>query len=301
MSGNEHAHGHHGHGHHGHDHVHLDEDHWAANLARTALEGEVFAGFLATAIGWVHELRGPDAPVGAVLDIGPGPGVGTCQLAEAFPAAEVVAVDASPSMLAATAERAAGAGLGARVRVVEADLADGLAGAPRADVIWASMSLHHVGDEVAALAAMGRHLRPGGLVVIAEKAGSNRMIPDDLGTGRPGLGARLDAAMEGWFAEMRHGLPGHTESLPLAEMASAAGLAVLRCEVLTEHHRAPLDPNLLHYVLDSLERAAERFGDRLDQADRDALARLTDPADPDRCQARLHLSAERLVMVATLP
>ena len=94
------------HGAHGHGHVHLDEADWEKFAAQTELEGEVLLGFVTGTVGWVTELRGPDAPaVRAVLDVGSGPGVGTCELARLFPEAQVVAVDSSPAML----DRARGA------------------------------------------------------------------------------------------------------------------------------------------------------------------------------------------------
>ena len=64
-----------------------------------------------------------------------------------------------------------------------------------ADVIWASMSLHHIGDEAAALRLLGELLAPQGLLAIAEiaeRAEHLRMLPEDLDVGRPGLMDRID-------------------------------------------------------------------------------------------------------------
>ena len=62
-------------------------------------------------------------------------------------------------------------------------------------MIWASMSLHHVGDEVAALRVLHEMLEPSGLLAIAEMAGPMRVLPDDLDVARPGLAGRLDDAV----------------------------------------------------------------------------------------------------------
>ena len=85
---------------HGHGHVHLDEGDWEALAVDAELEGELLLGFVTDTARWIDELRGPDAPpVRRVLDIGSGPGVGTCELARRFPDAHVIAVDGSPAML----------------------------------------------------------------------------------------------------------------------------------------------------------------------------------------------------------
>jgi SAM-dependent methyltransferase len=137
---------------HGHGHVHLDEGDWEALAVDAELEGELLLGFVTDTARWIDELRGPDAPpVRRVLDIGSGPGVGTCELARRFPDAHVIAVDGSPAMLERATRRAAEHGLDGRVSTHLAELPDGLDDLDPADVIWASMSLHHIGDETGAL------------------------------------------------------------------------------------------------------------------------------------------------------
>lgn len=75
------------------------------------------------------ELLGPGAEVRRILDIGSGPGVMTCVLAEAFAGAETVAVDGAPVLLERTSARAERLGLGGRVTVRHAELPEGLHGA----------------------------------------------------------------------------------------------------------------------------------------------------------------------------
>src|SRR4029079_11044249 len=101
---------------HGHGHVHLDEADWEALAGHAELEGELLLGFVTDTAHRIDELRAPDAPpVRRVLDIGSGPGAGTCELARRFPDAHVVAVDGSPAMLERAARRAAAHGLERRV------------------------------------------------------------------------------------------------------------------------------------------------------------------------------------------
>ncbi|MBK3589953.1 SAM-dependent methyltransferase, partial [Streptomyces sp. MBT57] len=61
-------------------------------------EAELNSGPYEEAARWIAAL--PTAPkVRRVLDVGSGPGVVTCLLAEVFPEAEVVAVDPTPALL----------------------------------------------------------------------------------------------------------------------------------------------------------------------------------------------------------
>jgi SAM-dependent methyltransferase len=204
------AHAHHREHHHGH--VHIDEADWRASAAHTELDGEVLLAFVTDTAAWITELRGPDAPpVGRGIDIGSGPGVGTCELARLFPEAQVIAVDSSAEMLDRTTQRAVAQGLEARISTHIAELPSGLDGFGRADVIWASMALHHIGDEVTSLRVLRQLLDPYGLIAIAELGEPMRVLPDDLDVGRPGLVERLDSAGATWFADMREGL---TDSVP---------------------------------------------------------------------------------------
>ena len=141
------------------DHRFTEAD-WAGLAEHAEREGELFLNFVTDTAQWVGELRGFDAPpVRRVLDIGSGPGVGTCELARMFPEAHVVAVDGSPAMLDHTTRRAAAHGLDRRISTHLAELPDGLDGLEPADVIWASLSLHHVGDETTLAPCAARSAR----------------------------------------------------------------------------------------------------------------------------------------------
>lgn len=266
---------------HHHGPVHLDEHDWEASIAHTELQGEVFLAFVTDTMAWVTELRDPGAPpVRRVIDIGCGPGVGTCELARCFPDAQVLAVDSSPAMLERTAQRAVEQGLETRVSTHLADLPGGLDGLAPADVIWASISLHHVGDEVAALRVLRDLINPYGLIAIAELGEPTRVLPDDLDFGRPGLADRLDRAGEQWFAAMRAGLPDAAPSAELPSMLTTAGWEVVGERLARERFNAPLSEKARRVALGILRRARDHLADQLDEDDLATLAVLVDPDDP---------------------
>jgi SAM-dependent methyltransferase len=273
MSSDRHRHN------HGHSHA-QDEAHWAAWAAQTELEGEVLLGFVTAAAQWAIELRGSDAPPARhVIDIGSGPGVGSCELARLLPEATVLAIDSSPAMLERAVDRAAAHGLGARVSTHLAELPGGLDQLARADMIWASMSLHHVGDEVASLRALRDLLEPHGVIAIAELGEPTRMLPDNLDLGRPGLIERLDSAGATWFTHMRDGLPDSVPSTDLPSMVAAAGLTVIGSRLARVRLNAPLDDAGRRVAAGSLRRAREQFDEYLDDDDRHTLDVLVDPDD----------------------
>ncbi|NEE50410.1 class I SAM-dependent methyltransferase, partial [Streptomyces sp. SID8455] len=187
-------------------------------------EAELNSGPYEEAARWIAAL--PTAPkVRRVLDVGSGPGVVTCLLAEVFPEAEVVAVDPTPALLERTKDRARRLGVSDRVRTLEAELPKDAARLGEADLIWAGNSLHHMGDQRAALAAFAENLRPGGTVALLEGGLPTRRLPRDLGIGRPGLEARMDAASAARFDRMRTELPdSKREAEDWSALIAAVGL-----------------------------------------------------------------------------
>ncbi|HEY0535230.1 MAG TPA: methyltransferase domain-containing protein [Actinoplanes sp.] len=93
----------------------------------------------------------------AVLDVGTGTGTVAALAAER--GARVTAVDAEPSMVAATAARLPGAD------VRQAILPD-LPFASSFDAVVANFVINHVGDPAAAVAALARAVKPGGRVAV---------------------------------------------------------------------------------------------------------------------------------------
>ncbi len=138
----------------------------------------------------------------------------------------MVAVDGAAPLLERAAARAARQGVADRFATLAGDLPGVLNDLDYpADLLWASQSLHHLGDQRAGLAAFAGHLAPGGTLAILEGGLPARYLPRDIGFGRPGLQARLNAAHEDAFTRMREELPGsvaETEHWPA--LLTAAGL-----------------------------------------------------------------------------
>jgi SAM-dependent methyltransferase len=286
---------------HHHGHVHLDEADWQAMAAQTELEGEVLLAFVTATAEWVTELRDRDAaPVRRIIDIGSGPGVGTCELARLFPDAHVIAVDGSPAMLERTKQRAVAHGLATRVSTRLAELPDRLDGLDRADLIWASMSLHHIGDEVASLRILRDLLAPHGLIAIAELAEPMRVLPDDLDIGRPGLAERLDSAAAKWFADMREGLSDSVPSTDLPSMLTSAGFEVVGARLARERIDAAVSDDARRVALGHITRTREQLGEHLEHDDLRTLDVLVDAHDSRGVGQRsdVFIAASRQIVIA---
>ncbi|UQW99914.1 class I SAM-dependent methyltransferase [Streptomyces sp. RerS4] len=270
---------------HGHGHGDTDVD-WAALADHLESNAEVHLPAHLQVADRLRTLLGPDRPVRRVLDIGSGPGVMACVFAEAFPDAEVLAVDGTPELLERTLTRADRLGLAGRVAVHHTLLPEDLNGATgiasdlgTADLVWSSKAVHHLGDQQGALDALVGVLRPGGMLAVAEGGLPMRFLPRDIGLGRPGLQARLDAAQEGWFQDMREGLPG---SAPVVEdwpaMLGRAGLTDVRSFTALLDLPAPLDDAGRAFLHAQLSRLREKMDEALDAADVETLDVLVDPA-----------------------
>ena len=287
-----------------HGHVHLDEADWREWADQTEHEGQLLLAFVTDAIRWATELRGPDTPpVRRVIDIGSGPGVGTCELARLFPDAHVIAVDASPAMLDRVRKRAAVHGLDERVSARLAELPGGLDGVEPAEMIWASMALHHVGDEIAALGVLRDLLEPSGLLVIAEfpaLAETMRVLPDELDVGRPGLTERLESARAKWFAAMRHGLGSDGSSADLSAMLSSAGFEMVGSRLAHRRLDPPLPEDARRVVLGHLRQTRKHLDDYLDDEDLRTLDVLTDAEDPRSVVHRsdVYVASSRQIVIA---
>lgn len=277
----------HDHGHHGaHDHGHPGTNQPDWDAMAPVLEGgaETYAPLHEQAAAWLRErfAAGGGGSVRRVLDVGSGPGVVTCLLAQAFPDAEVVAVDGTPALLERARERAARLGLADRVTTLTAGMPEGLDPATigTADLIWSSRTVHHLGDQLDALRRLAAALRPGGLLAISEGGLSPRFLPRDTGLGRPDLLARLDALQAERFAEMRAELPGAVETVEhWPGLLTAAGLTGATSRSFLLDLPAPLHTGARESVRAELARWREAAADRLDDGDLAALDRLLDPDD----------------------
>ncbi|MET7711606.1 class I SAM-dependent methyltransferase [Streptomyces sp. NPDC005407] len=268
---------------HHHDTTHIDWDELGPLLERGA---ELQSPLYRQAAAWLGELL-PAAGVRRILDIGSGPGVLTTLLAEAFPYAEVVAVDATEPLLARARARAEGAGLGDRIRTRHAELPDGIEELGEADLIWAGNSVHHMGDQRAALADFARLLRPGGLLAVVEGGLPSRHLPRDIGIGRPGLEGRIDAAAGEWFTRMRAELSGTKDEVEdWRALLGAAGLTASGTRSFLLDIPAPV-PEVVREQLVSAFAWQRKILDGLLPADDLALLdRLLDPEDPQGLRHR---------------
>lgn len=127
--------------------------------------------------------------------MGSGTGTGTFALLERFSVAHVIALDVSAPLLDHLGDRARSLGVTNRIHTVQADLNRALPSIDTVDLAWASSSLHHLADPDRVLGEILTLLRPGGLLVVAEMDSFPRFLPVDLGLGRPGLEARVHAAL----------------------------------------------------------------------------------------------------------
>jgi len=200
--------------------------------------------------------------------------------------ARIVALDSNPDVLGRAAARIAEAGLTGRIDILTHDLdkldpvRETLNGA---DLIWASASLHHVGDQQRVVTGLAELLADDGRLALAEGGLDERNLPWDVGVGEPGLELRLDAAQDRWFTRMRAELPG---SVPMPYgWSTALRLAGLRDIVTTSalfEEPAPLTPAARSTVLSSLSHRVDRLTEAglLDDADARSWGLLLDQDDP---------------------
>lgn len=227
-------------------------------------------------------------PPQRVADLGAGTGTGTVALARLFPSAEIVAVDSNPAMPARVAAKAAAAGVGDRVRAVVADLDAGWPDLGPVDVVWASMSLHHLGEPDRTLREVFAALRPGGLLVAVEFDEPVRV----LAAGTHGeLEDRAQRVLRGVHERDVPELGSHW-----AARFAAAGFEAVREETVTIDVAPPHSPEAVRYAQLWLGRMAAG-ADRLDPADAAGLRALAAHLDP----ADVHLHGVRTVTLARRP
>ncbi len=290
---------HHGHerkpGHargHGHGHGH-DEIDWAELGPLLESQAELFTPLYERALNWLaKEVTEP----GLIVDAGSGPGVISALFAETFPGARVVAVDGSAELLERARARAERQGAADRFGTLLGELPGVLDELDYpADLLWASRSIHHLGDQGAALAACAGHLAPGGTLAVMEGGLPARFLPRDIGFGRPGLQARIDAVEADWFDRMRAELPGSVsvvEDWPA--LLASAGLHHIRSRTFLLDLPAPATDRARAHAAAVLSRARETLAEDLDAQDRAALDRLLDPDDT----ASVHHRPDLFVLAA---
>ncbi|MCH0563449.1 trans-aconitate 2-methyltransferase [Streptomyces sp. MUM 2J] len=277
---------HHGPRHPGHHHdTHGTDIDWAEMAAHLEAQAELFTPLYERALAWLgKEVTEP----GLIVDAGSGPGVISCLFAETFPGARVVAVDGSEPLLERARDRAARTGVADRFATVAGELPEALDDLDYpADLLWASRSLHHLGDQRAALAAFAERVAPDGTLALMEGGLPTRFLPRDIGIGRPGLQARLDVLEEEWFARMRAELPGSVaEREDWPALLTAAGLKHTRTRSFLLDLPAPATDRARAYAADWLGRLRDNVGEGLDPEDRATLDLLLDPGAPESVHHR---------------
>lgn len=277
----------HGHG-HGHGHHEVHEDDWDEIADRLVGEAELSLASLEESARWLASLT--DRPVRRVLDLGSGPGVQACVLAAAFPDAVTEAVDASAHLLSLAAERAAGLGIGDRFVTAERQLPEGLESIEPADVVVTSRVVHHLGDQADAVRRIAGLVRPGGVLAVVEGGLPQRTLPRDIGVGRPGLEARVDVAVQEWFADMRAAQPGAVATVEhWPGILADAGLVACCSRSFLTDLPAPLDERARTVVAARWEAMRERAAEHLAADDLATLDRLLDPGDPAGLRRRYDL------------
>ena len=111
---------------------------------------------------------------GTILELGCGAGAGLLSLAKTFPECSVTGLDPDLTSIAAARERIEAAGLGDRVHAEEMRGED-LTSEDSFDFIYVQISLHEMDDARVVLQNAQRALRAGGILLVTEIRGPERM------------------------------------------------------------------------------------------------------------------------------
>ena len=223
------------------------------------LDAHVFGDYLREAVSLVREAAGA-SPVRRIADLGCGTGNGALALAREFPDAQLFAVDASAAMLELLTSAAGAQGVAERVHPLTADLDD--AWPPQLhdlDLVWASVSVHHLADPEGGLARIGSVLAPGGWLALAEVDDVLRFHPSFLPgppDGPGGMETRVRAALA----------PEMTAVMPYlgadwGALLTAAGFTVAVDRVFDLALQPPLPAETGRYALVNLRRLRGQLRD----------------------------------------
>ena len=231
-------------------------------------------------LGWGLEvlerlpLRGHET----VLDAGCGTGRVTRALMERLPDGEVVAVDASPSMV----ERAREA-LGRRARVHVADLSELELDRP-VDAVFSTAVFHWIPDHERLFERLYAALRPGGRLV-AQCGGEGNLERFHAVLGEVVAEPPFDAHFTGWHGPWNFPSPADTEARLRSAGFEQVACTLQRRDVRPEQSRAFVRAVNLGAHLERLPAELhERFVDAV-------LARVPEPLTLD--YVRLDIDARR--------
>jgi len=184
-----------------------DFRHGQGHINRPAFTHELPTDWLAAMPDVVARLECPGHP--RVADVGSGQGWSTIALAQAFPGAFVDGIDADAASIADSRRHAALAGVGGRVRFIEADAANLAAEGPYHLVVILE-SLRDLARPEEALRAARAALADGGtLLVVDERVADSFTAPGD----------EVERMMFGW--SVTHCLPTQMVEHPSAALGTA--------------------------------------------------------------------------------
>ncbi|WP_329375637.1 class I SAM-dependent methyltransferase [Streptomyces sp. NBC_01483] len=257
------------------DHAGADAD-TAAMAELLELDAEVLQPYLVQLTSWLGELS--DREPGHIVDLGSGTGTGALALTRHFTQAAVTALDLSPQLLHRLAKKASALGLADRVRGIQTDLNEGWPHLETSDLVWAAASLHHMAEPDRVLAGAFDNLRPGGLLAVTEMDFFPRFLPDDIGVGRPGLEARVHAALN----------PG--PSVDWTEHLARAGFVLEAKRPFAVDLPAPLPPATGRYAQMCLQKLRSHLDGHLTADDMAALDAVIDSDGPHSILRRADLT-----------
>lgn len=253
------------------EHAHLHHSDQQPNFVELLdLDAAVMQSYWADVLGWLRQLAA-GGPRQNLLDLGAGTGVASIGLAQRFAGARVTALDLDEASLARIADKALTLGLADRVEPRLVNLDDGLPPLGPLDLTWASLSMHHFGDPDQVLRDVLASTRPGGLIALAEFDEPVRVLPDSI-------------TLEARWLSLLH--EEHTSRLPHLGANWSQRLTAAGFELVAEREIAfrvtPADSTAVgRFAQLWLRRLQVGLDDRLDDADRAELAKLTADAGAD--------------------
>lgn len=258
-------------------HGHTPDVDWAEVVGQLQRGAEVLRPVSEEVMEWLGVTDG-----GRVTDIGCGAGGMTALLAKSVGSTgSVVAVDGEPALLNATLERCRALGYEDRVTTIHHDLSAGPPSIDRLqDLVWAAHVVHHLPDQLAAIGQLAGLLIAGGRLALSEGGLRTVTLPWDVGTGQPGLEARLHAAEEAWFVDMRASIRDSRRApYGWPTLLRQAGLSDVRTRSFLLDRPSPISPHVAGFVIESLRNRVQRAEDRLPPDDLAAWQKLLDPED----------------------
>lgn len=145
------------------------------------------------------------------LEVGCGPGLSVADAARRAPRGEVVGIDRSGTMIAQARRRNAAAIRAGRVTLFAGTL-ESLPGVAPFNRAWSVNVIQFVPDRAAFIAAMARHLRPGGVL-------ATTYLPRHKGATGADLGAMAESLRKAMAAEFEAVRVEHLELKPVGAIS----------------------------------------------------------------------------------